>query len=254
MKLSLHSDIHNELRDEEFIITAPEADVIIFAGDVHDALKAPDYYRLVAEANPNVRILFINGNHEYYKHNYRQVLDYHRDEFANDKRIHFLENDFIEIDGVEFIGATLWTNFAVEMEDADIDYPSLIQQRISDFYLIHYENELIQPHHMIALFEESHQFIKQRLKESRASKRVVVTHFSPHPDLAHTNFVGSPLTPYFVTDCRDLFAQKPDLWCWGHTHCNDFSGAEYSGVWCESNQLGYKEEQTNYVKDKLIEI
>lgn len=254
MKISLHSDIHNELRDEEFIISAPDADVILFAGDVHDAIKAPDYYRRVAEANPEAQILFINGNHEYYKHNYQQVLQFHRDEFIHDQRIHFLENDFIEIDGVEFIGATLWTNFSVPMEDSSIDYPSLIQQRISDFYLIHYGNELIKPSHMVALFEKSHQFIKLRLTKSNASKRVVVTHFSPHPELAHTDFVGSPLTPYFITDCRDLFTLAPDLWCWGHTHCNAFTGAQYSGVWCESNQLGYQEEQTNYQVEQLIEI
>lgn len=252
MKISLHSDLHNEHLSYTIMPYAPNADVIVFAGDVTDGKQAPDYYREVASVNPDAKILFINGNHEFYGHEVSDIISQNREAFANNDQVHFLENSFIEIQGVEFIGATLWSDFSLAQ---DTDHISRIENGIADFYQIQHGSDKIRAiDGMRRMFHESFEFIKTRLNESKAKKKVVITHFSPHPELGHVDFVGSPLTPYFLSDCSELFNLKPDLWLYGHTHCNEFSGKRINGVKVASNQGGYEGENTGYDADNIIEV
>lgn len=254
MKVSIHSDLHNEHRAEEILPVVPEADVLVFAGDVTKGSKAPDYYRKVGEANPNAKILYILGNHEHYGGQVEDIIKLNRDAFSDNDQIHFLENSHILINGVEFVGATLWTDFNLAKSPEQI---SLIERRISDFYEIRYGSRkgLIRANGgMKTMFAESHRYIKDRLTISQASRKVVVTHFSPHPSLGHTDFPDSDFRAYFIANCRDLFRLQPDLWIYGHTHCNEYAGKRVDDVWVEVNCGGYSTESTGYQRDHLVSI
>jgi predicted phosphodiesterase len=107
MKLRVLSDIHLEFAP--FSPPAIDADAIVLAGDIGEGLTGLDWAR---EQFPKQEILYVAGNHEFYGARLPDALgDLTRR--AQSLGIHFLENRAIEIGGVRFLGATLWTDYAI---------------------------------------------------------------------------------------------------------------------------------------------
>lgn len=102
MKIRVMSDLHIEFFNFE-PIEVP-ADVIVLAGDI-----LPEHYGLVwaRKAFPDRPIVYVMGNHEYDDAHDEHVLDRAREQAAK-QRVHLLENDQAMIDGVRFLGTTLW--------------------------------------------------------------------------------------------------------------------------------------------------
>ncbi len=193
MKMSIHSDLHNEYRAEEIVPVVPEADVLVFAGDVTIGSKAPEYYLKVADANPDAQILYILGNHEHYGGQVEDIIKLNRDAFGDNDQIHFLENSHILIKGVEFVGATLWTDFNLAKSPEQI---SLIERRISDFYEIRYGSRkgLIRANGgMKTMFAESHRYIKDRLTISSIVPKACTICFVVKGDPIALFIIGKPL-------------------------------------------------------------
>lgn len=65
---------------------------------------------LGAEKFGDKPIVLVIGNHEFYDRHWNCCLMDMRDA-AKRTGVHFLENDAITITGVDFLGATLWTDF-----------------------------------------------------------------------------------------------------------------------------------------------
>lgn len=105
MKIQLLSDLHREM-DPSFSITNTEADAIILAGDIDVGTKGIEW--AISEAlRLNKPVLYIAGNHEYYRHDYFYLQEQLRELAAECSLVHFLECDEIIIGDVRFLGATL---------------------------------------------------------------------------------------------------------------------------------------------------
>lgn len=262
MLISIHSDLHFNDRTtfaDDIFVKSEYADVIILAGDITEGIELLSYYiEKVKENNPLKPIIFIPGNHEYEGEDFYEAQSKMRSVCEKFVGVYLLDNDFVEISGVEFIGSTLWTDFrSIYAQSQHYEWAwalKEITEFVCDFRMIKNNGQFITPDFMVERFKRSHQFIAKRLKESTASKKVVITHFAPHPDLCNVKFIGDTLTPYFNADARDLFKLKPDAWIWGHTHCNHHNGASINGVRCLTNQRGFSSENTGYNKDYLVEI
>jgi len=102
------SDLHIEFFD--FEPAEMPADVIVLAGDI-----LPEHYGLLWARKTflNAPVVYVMGNHEFYDAQYEAVLERARKE-ATSLDIHLLENDQVVIDGVHFLGTTLWTDFEIE--------------------------------------------------------------------------------------------------------------------------------------------
>ena len=85
------------------------ADVVILAGDVNIGTKGIEW---IKSAIPNKPVIYVLGNHEYYKGSYPKTLNKIL-ALASDSNVHVLENRSIIIDNVRFHGATLWTDFSL---------------------------------------------------------------------------------------------------------------------------------------------
>lgn len=111
MKLLVMSDLHCDIGKLPVEVEGQRIDedveVIILAGHTHEGVQAPMWAR---EAFPNKRIIMICGNHEFYGRYWRRNLKLIREK-AQELGIDFLENNALEIDGVRFLGCTLWTDF-----------------------------------------------------------------------------------------------------------------------------------------------
>ena len=121
------SDLHLDFSD----LTLPGGDVLILSGDLCEAKsikkasynpdtvmleheredRRPDrFYRfLLEECSAKYReTIMVMGNHEHYGFKYHKTYGHIKDQLPDN--IHLLENETYELDGVTFLGATLWTD------------------------------------------------------------------------------------------------------------------------------------------------
>ena len=108
MKLHIVSDLHTEFAD--FTPPDTDADVVVLAGDVGVGTAGVEWAARRFRAIP---VLYVPGNHEYYDHDLRNVDDLRA---AAPDHIHVLDKEVLELGGVRFLGATLWTDFRLHGE------------------------------------------------------------------------------------------------------------------------------------------
>lgn len=131
MKLHILSDLHLEFCP----FTPPPADagVVILAGDIHVSTHGFGWARAMF---PEQEIVYVAGNHEFYRYDWDAHLDAMRAEAAR-HRIYFLEDDAVVMDGVRFLGATLWTDFDFFGEHMRQSAMRACVQYLADFSQIH---------------------------------------------------------------------------------------------------------------------
>lgn len=111
MRLHILSDLHNEI--QPFFPAVLDADVTILAGDIHTQGRGVEW---ALQAFPG-RVLYVPGNHEFWKGNIDATLAKMKAIAENSGgRIQVLQRDAVVIDGVRFLGATGWTDFALDDE------------------------------------------------------------------------------------------------------------------------------------------
>src|SRR5438105_15929315 len=105
MKLQVVSDLH--LSVAPFELPATAADWIVLAGDV--ARPEPACAWAARLAKP---VLYVAGNHEFYGGALDATMAALRHHSAGTP-IHVLEREALVVDGVRFLGTTLWSDFSV---------------------------------------------------------------------------------------------------------------------------------------------
>ena len=125
MKIQLISDLHQEFGRSE--LSFDTADVVVLAGDVNLGTKGVEWMLYAIKDKP---VIYVLGNHEYYKGSYPKTLNKIR-ALAENTNIHVLENKSVEIEGICFHGATLWTDFSLFGNPKY--YGSLCQQQMNDY-------------------------------------------------------------------------------------------------------------------------
>lgn len=244
MKIWPLSDLHLEFADLRQPLAIPDADVCVIAGDLCRAPANGVHWlaKHIAHAMPCV---YVAGNHEFYKGSIKEALEDGRAAADRFPDVHFLENDSVVIDGVRFIGATLWTDYRIEGS------PELAmrnaRERINDHRQIAKQRNPWQrfvPEAALRMHERSRRFIDTALKADPI-KTVVVTHHLPHALSIPPRFKGDLLNAAFASDLCDVIeAGRPALWVHGHTHdsCNYTVGD--TRIVC--NPRGYDDENVKF--------
>ena len=193
----------------------------------------------------------VAGNHEHYGNDILDTLVFLESLHVKIDNFYFLENDFVVIDDVSFIGATLWSepNWGVF-------------RQISDAYKISYGRRPLLDSDIKDFCQESRAFIQESL-EKIPGKKVVVTHFGPDSSLTHPRWKNdTEINTYFWAKGFEYDIYKADLWLFGHTH--DFIDQELDGCRCVCNPHGYVfnahnidlayRENIDYNYDFIIEV
>lgn len=230
MRLHILSDLHIE--STAFDPPATEADVVILAGDIHNGTQGLEW---AAERFSGRRILYVPGNHEYYDGELRSGMA----ALATAARalgIALLDNAETKIDGVRFLGATLWTDFCLDGAERRAEVMQLSRPYIVDFRAIRDGDGLFTPETSVRLHEASRAWLGERLTEHFPGPTVVITHHAPHPLSVHARFAKHPANGGFVSNLEDVMGTAV-LWIHGHTH-NSF---DYSvkGTRVVCNPRGY---------------
>lgn len=247
MRIRALSDLHHEHFGGRRELPEVEADVVVLAGDIHEHLQGLHWAR---EAFPDTPLVYVCGNHEFYHSDLPELTQAMRN-LARALDIHFLDNDAAIIDGVRFLGATLWTDFHLYGEDGLAQTLERARRLMPDFSCIDYFTQPYTPELSQQLFQASRDWLAARLAESFAGPTVVVSHHAPSARSIPPQYVGDSLSPAFASDLEALVAQC-DLWIHGHVH--DAVDYRIGRARVVANPGGYPGEQGGFGAERTIEI
>jgi len=132
----------------------------------------------------------------------------------------------------------------------------IVERSVSDFHRIIIDGEKLTSETFNKLHEESLLFLKKELEESKADKKVIVTHHLPSNSCNAVEFMGSKINSAFCTELTS-FVEKSnaDFWIYGHSHRN-MPEVRLGKTILLTNQLGYVSynEHKFFVLDKIFDI
>lgn len=250
IKLRLLSDLHIE--GYKYFYEWAGEDILILAGDIHTKNRL---HELLITIPFNVRVLFVAGNHEYYDGVFDDVNEYLKGLEKDFTNFRFLNNESIEIDGINFFGGTMWTRFMLFGFNELWFVKKQARQRINDYFLIRKRDDLegrirgweIEDH--VSEHEKFYRETKLWLQHTEGKKRVMISHFAPHPVTIQPQYAGQMVNAYFTEDMSDLMGWD-GLWLYGHTH-GSFDGM-VGDTRIISNPKGYGLENKNGFQNELI--
>ncbi len=277
MLIQLLSDLHLEVDPAFLPVPAPNADLLVLAGDIGgqgrgdgsgSRLNRDDPFGL-RRFSPKLGhwptpVLYVPGNHEYdggdidviYTRLYQECLNL---------GITWLDRRVVEIAKVRFIGATLWTDFEALSQWPD-DMPGAMTQNMQARDLAYrtasyalrmaattIRGEPFDSPAVAALSRQHQTWLREALSGPFVGKIVVVTHFAPSLKSADPRYGLTPGTAGFCNDLDDLVGQA-NVWLHGHLHCR----VDYilNGCRIISNPLGYAKrgEQLGFDGLRLIDV
>lgn len=145
MKILILSDLHQEF-GSPFKAPAVDYDVVILAGDIDCPASRAVAWAARPETFPGASaVIYVAGNHEFYGHAMEPLLRNMKTQ-AQGSFVHALDGDEVVVDGVRFLGCTLWTDFALRVDrperlvsDPDLSM-KLAWHMLNDFRIIFRES------------------------------------------------------------------------------------------------------------------
>jgi predicted phosphodiesterase len=244
MRLLVYSDLHLEIAPFE---PAPvDADVVVLAGDIDNGTAGMEWAR---RSFPG-RIVYVPGNHEYYDGEFHAMQQSMRNA-ASRTGIEFLDCDERVLDGVRFLGCTLWTDFSLAEPHERAEVIERSRRYNPDHIAIQYGARAFSPEDAMALCGRHRAWLEERLAERFDGPTVVITHFAPHQGSIAPAFDGHPANPGFIIPLQALMGPAA-LWIHGHTHTAFDYAVRGTRIVC--NPRGYPDESPGFRSDCLIEI
>jgi predicted phosphodiesterase len=232
VRLLLLSDLHLEL-SELRLAEDLQFDVAVLAGDI----VCPGHrLREWIAATPVLRraraVVAVAGNHEYFDAVLQREAQAMRQAASTlaTPPLHWLDGTAVVIDGVRFLGCTLWTDFALRIDGAagatsDTDHAiAVASQRMADYRCIGWAGEgatrprRLLPQDTLGLHSLQRQWLAQQLAQPFAGPTVVVTHHGPHRGSLAAPYAADWVSAAYLSELPASFFDVPALWVHGHTH------------------------------------
>jgi Icc-related predicted phosphoesterase len=251
VKIRFHSDLHLEFCD--WLPPAAQADVVVLAGDIHNGARGIEWAR---RRFPDTPILYVPGNHEFYGGELQAVLGaMHK--AARRFSVELLDGAEVDLGGTRFLGATLWTDFALR-GSAPAQLGGAMASALcfmNDFRLIRYgEHGLFRPEHARRIHQQQLEWLTAKLAEPFDGATVVVSHHLPHPGSISSKLAKGLLSPAFASDLSHIVRPPISLWIHGHMH--DSCDHRVNGTRIVCNPRGYLPHEPNPAFDpaRVIEV
>lgn len=260
MKLTIISDIHQDInRDYDFSILKDQEFVIV-AGDISgNTLNVKKFIK------ENIsRGICIEGNHLCYSKSGQYQIDFRqgairwlRNEFK-DEPVKFLENDIYIQDDIVFIGCTLWTDFCLYGEHVQDAAMMAAWTFMNDYNYVRCEHDedIVQlfPKKTLEWHKESIAYIEKICQDYPDKKIVIISHHAPSKKSISPQYRSSELNPAYTSNLEWLIEKYSNikLWVSGHTHeGSDFNIGQCR---CINHAFGYYNENnrdlTKFGQDK----
>lgn len=248
MKIQILSDLHIEMWKEPVNIPI-EGDVIVAAGDICLGTEAIEIWE---QACPNVPVVYVAGNHEYYHESYPDLIEQLQRQ-SDGTRVKFLENEEVFIDDVRFLGCTLWSDFELLGRDNAAECMEFARETMNDYFLVTNtgSGRPLSPEDTIGFFHGSKRWLHEQLSVPFDGTTILVTHNAPSLKSYPESEDYSILAPAFASDLDNfIMSHEIDLWVHGHTHRNaDYMIGDTRII---ANQLGYPHQVVPRFRRNLI--
>lgn len=257
MKIWAFSDLHLEYAHlGKFSV--PDADVCVVAGDISNRGVLPSLSWLEAVVAPHMPVVFVPGNHEFYRASIVESRKEAREAAAQLKNVYLLDDASVCLDGVLFVGATLWTDLKLH---GDPDLAARIandrQTGMNDYKRIKYQKQpwrRFSPYLTAEMHRTSKAYISDALAE-HCGKKVVVTHHAPSALSIPDDKKSDIISAMYASRLDDMILSlKPDFWFHGHIH----SSSDYiiGDTRIVSNPRGYgdHEDGTTFNPNLILHV
>ncbi|MDE8763661.1 MULTISPECIES: metallophosphoesterase [Rhizobium] len=270
MRAWIISDLHYSRMDAlvGLPFRVPDADICICAGDISEDISMSIAY-LRRDIESHMPVVLVLGNHDYYNSSIEFALERARREIEG-TRIHLLENESIEMAGCRFVGATLWTDFAVSVGDDEHIPPEerrtkafgLVPYRMADFEWIFRsdtrspgENGLITVREILERHIASRSFIDRELEKPFDGRTFVITHHAPLIQSFDPRFYGDITNAAYGSDLSDLVARRrPSVWIHAHIHKFRDYMADKTRVICNPRGYGGERDTSGFRPGFVIHL
>lgn len=234
VRLNILSDLH--LGQAGLPLPDADADIVVLAGDISRPMQAITWASRIDKP-----VLYVPGNHEFYGSSIKETVAQLK-RHAEGTQIRILDNEEIVLNGIRFLGSTLWTDFNLEGPGAPRE--QAIAQALKftyDFSRIKSDltpGTTLSPDELEAMFNRNRAWLEQRLDKPFDGLTVVITHHAPSPKSIHARFKTSQINTCFVSDSEYLMGEdRATLWIHGHTH--DSFDYQVNGTRVVCNPRGY---------------
>ena len=233
MLIAIVSDLHLEHSyidlDE---ILAQQADVLVLAGDIVPYSVVPKKQGFFDEITAHFKhVVYVLGNHEFYG---TDITSSFKDLLSKYTNLHVLEDECVTIDGVDFFGGTMWTDFNKQNPNTLI----VAQKCMSDYRAIRNNGSKLTPFDIYSKHTAFLNSLKTWLGES-TNQKIVVSHHSPLKETTADEYKDDYyMNGLFSSDLSEIiFNSGIDYWIYGHMH----SGKDITLGGCNviTNPRGY---------------
>jgi Icc-related predicted phosphoesterase len=254
MKLAIASDLHVEFGDIN-LVNSQGADLLILAGDIcmlKDLDKhsergetARNFFQRVSQSFP--RTLYVMGNHEHYSGDFAKGPQRFQD-FCDEHHIAnitLLDKQTVDIDGYQFIGGTLWTDF----NNMDSFTMFNAERSMNDYRGVKNSNDTVSwkflPKHALSDHGRMREYLQTCMSNYRESGRtdnriVIITHHAPSPSSIHPKYANDDLmNGNFYTNMDQFILDNPQIQLWIHGHMHDPFDYGIGGTRVFCNPRGY---------------
>lgn len=283
MKIQLVSDLHLEFADID-IPNQNEADVLVLSGDImvaqdlHDhpaadfspyksgafadlqrqlgkADRFRNFLQRVSSQFPHV--IYVMGNHEHYHGKMDRSADYLKEAlgYLNIHNIYVLDNDTKVIDGVHFIGGTLWT----DMNKGDSLTLYHIEHMMNDFKVIRIAKENFKkflPTKAALEHRKTKQYISTVLEGLPEDAKVVVCgHHAPSFLSIGEQYKNDHLmNGGYASDLSEFILDRPKIKAWTHGHMHQCFDYKIGDTRVVCNPRGYHDENPEFNPNFIFEV
>jgi Icc-related predicted phosphoesterase len=257
MKIAICSDLHLEFGDL-FFTNTDNADVLILSGDICKAMEGTrssrlhDFFKRCTFQFPHV--IYVMGNHEHYDGDFATTVTKLKNNLSYLPNLYILDKEMKEIDGVKFLGGTMWT----DMNNEDPLTLFHIKSVMNDFKVVDNSNRTVQ--RRVPIYEynadgslkkdergynipvghkfkespssfcpedsvEDHrkmiEFLKVMTAEKHDDKFVVCSHHTPSFQSCADYYKNDKImNGAYHTNLEEFILDRPQikLWTHGHTH------------------------------------
>lgn len=239
MKIRYYSDLHIDpsyfLPFDVPVQEDEHEQVLVLAGDVAEYKHVSAFVYEMSKRFKHV--VYVFGNHEYWDTSISRGIDKVKGKLTqlNDNKyptnISILENDYVIVDDVAFIGATLWTS----MDDRHPFMMWNAKQRMNDYRKIRMPvgngkgqnayGARLTPERTVAMHYDSRKYIidgAKTLNELGTVRKIVaISHHAPSRQSIDPNYIGDGMNGAYVSELSEEIEFAPiDIWFHGHVHQN----------------------------------
>ena len=280
MKIQLVSDLHLEFEDVN-IKNESNADVLILSGDIlvaddlrnqpadlsladipdegygraRRALRYRDFFLRVSFQFKHV--IYIMGNHEHYHGKFDKSAGIIRETigYLNIHNIHLLDRDIKEIDGVHFVGGTMWTD--CNKGDPMTQYH--LEHCMTDFRVIRIAGENFKkflPMRTVMEFTKTRDYFKTVIGNlPKDAKIVVCSHHAPSHLSIHEIYKNDTLmNGGYSSDLSEFILDHPQIKLWTHGHMHNNFDYMIGDTRVVCNPKGYPGENGDFENNLILEI